>query len=466
MPDPNPNSVSTTFQGTTLRASDPAYDEARQVFNGMIDRRPERILRCHSAEDVVAALAVARLEGLPVSIYGGGHGVTGSAVVDGGVCIDLRGINDVDVDPEARTVRVGGGATWAAIDAATQEHGLAVTGGRMSTTGVGGLTLGSGSGWLERAYGFTCDNLISARVVTADGRLVTASEQEHPDLFWALRGGGGNFGIVTEFEFQLHAVGPIVLGGLLMYPAQMAGELLRFWRDFMLDAPDEVGCAVAFITAPPLDFVPEPVRGQPVLGVVICYAGDAEAGREVLAPILEFGPPAVNMVQPMPYVAVQRLIDDGNPKGARNYWSADYFDGLPDEAIDTLASHATKPLSPLTQTIVVAGGGAIARVPDDATACGGREAPFNIHYLTMWTDPAADDANIAFMRDMSTAMKPWTTGHVYVNFIGDEGPGRIKAAYGAERFSRLQKIKRVWDPGNLFRHNQNIPPGIVSQRQG
>jgi FAD/FMN-containing dehydrogenase len=466
MPDPTQNSVSTTFQGTTLRASDAAYDEARQVFNGMIDRRPERILRCHSAEDVVAALAIARLEGLPVSVYGGGHGVTGSAVVDGGVCIDLRGINQVDVDPEAGTVRIGGGATWGAIDAATQEHGLAVTGGRMSTTGVGGLTLGSGSGWLERSLGFTCDNLISAQVVTADGRIVTASEQEHPDLFWALRGGGGNFGIVTEFELRLHAIGPIVLGGLLMYPAQMAGELLRFWRDYMIDAPDEVGSAVAFITAPPLDFVPEPVRGQPVLGVVICYAGDADAGREAMAPLLEFGPPAVNLVQPMPYVAVQRLIDDGNPKGARNYWSADYFEGLPDEAIDTLASHATKPLSPLTQTIVVAGGGAIARVPDDATACGGRDAPFNIHYLTMWTDPADDDANITFMRDMSTAMKPWTTGHVYVNFIGNEGPGRIEAAYGPEKFSRLQKIKRVWDPTNLFRHNQNIPPGLVSQRKG
>jgi FAD/FMN-containing dehydrogenase len=466
MSDLTQHPVTSTFGGTTLRPTDPAYDEARQVFNGLIDRRPDRILRCHSTADVVAALATARLEGLPVSVYGGGHGVTGSAVVDGGICIDLRGINDVVVNAEARTAHVGGGATWGAIDAATQEHGLAVTGGRMSTTGVGGLTLGSGSGWLERAYGFTCDNLVSAQVVTADGRVVTASEADHPDLFWALRGGGGNFGIVTQFTFRLHPVGPIVLGGMLMYPAAMAGDLLRFWRDFMSDAPDEVGTAVAFITAPPLDFVPEPVRGQPVVGVVACYAGDPAAGEEALAPLLEFGPPAVNLVQPMPYVAVQRLLDDPNPKGMRNYWSADFYDSLPDEAIDTLVSHAIRPASPLAQTIVVAGGGAIARVPEDATAFGQRTAPINIHYLTMWADPADDDANIEFTREISTVMKPWSTGRFYLNFIGDEGPGRVEAAYGPEKYARLQKIKRVWDPHNVFRHNQNIPPALLSQRTG
>ncbi len=251
-----------------------------------------------------------------------------------------------------------------------------------------------------------------------------------------------------------------------MYPAEMAADLLRFWRDYMVDAPDEVGSGVAFITAPPADFVPEPVRGHPVVGVVLCYAGDPEEGARVLAPLLEFGPPAINMVQPMPYVAVQRLIDEANPKGVRNYWSADNFSGLPDEAIDTLVPLASSPRSPMTQTIVVAGGGAIARVPDDATACGHRSAPFNIHYLTMWTDVADDDANISFTRELSTAMKPWTTGRVYVNFLGEEGPGRVEAAYGPATYSRLQKIKRVWDPHNVFRNNQNIPPGLVSQRQG
>jgi FAD/FMN-containing dehydrogenase len=466
MTDLSHSPVAIDFQGTTLRASDPGYDDARRVFNAMIDSRPERIMRCQATGDVVAALAIARAEGLPVSVYGGGHGVTGSAVIDGGLCLDLRGIDGVVVDPAAGTVRAGGGATWGAVDAATQEHGLAVTGGRVSATGVGGLTLGSGSGWLERALGFACDNLLSAEVVTADGRVVVASPEDNPDLFWALRGGGGNFGIVTEFTFRLHPVGPIVLGGMLMYPADMAEDLLRFWRDYMSDAPDEVGGGLAFITAPPLDFVPEPVRGRPVVGVLICYAGDPAVGQEVLAPLLEFGPPVVNMVQPMPYVAVQQLLDPANPKGMRNYWSADFYDRLPDEAIETLVSHATRPASPMTQVIVVAGGGAIARVPDDATAFGQRTAAYNIHYLTMWVDPADDDANIAFTREISTVMKPWSTGRVYLNYIGDEGPGRVEAAYGPEKFARLQKLKRIWDPQNMFRHNQNITPALIEQRRG
>ena len=453
------------FLGTTLRPSDPGYDEARQVFNGMIDRRPELIMRCEQTSDVVAALAVARTEGLPVSVYGGGHSVTGSAVVDGGLCLDLRGLDQVVVDPAARTARVGGGARWGAVDAATQEHGLAVTGGRVSTTGVAGLALGSGSGWLERCYGFTCDNLLSAEVVTADGRVVTASDEENPDLFWGLRGGSGNFGIVTEFTFALHAVGPIVLGGMLMYPASMAVELLRFWRDFMLAAPDEVGSGMAFITAPPLDFVPEPVRGQPVVGVVLCYSGDPGTGQEVLAPMLEFGPPAINMVQPMPYVAIQQLLDEANPKGMRNYWSSDFLDSLPDEAIDTLVSHATSPVSPMTEILLSAGGGAVARVPEDATAFGQRSAPWNVHYLSMWADPADDDANVEFTRKISTVMKPWTTGRVYLNYIGDEGPGRVEAAFGPEKFARLAKLKRTWDPENVFRHNQNIEPAFIEQRR-
>jgi FAD/FMN-containing dehydrogenase len=453
------------FTGTTLRATDPGYDNARSVFNSMIDRRPERIMRCHTTSDVVAAVADARASGLAVSVYGGGHGVTGSAVVDGGVCIDLRGINDVDVDAQARTARIGGGATWRPVDAATQEHGLAVTGGRVSSTGVGGLALGSGSGWLERKHGFCCDSLLGAEVVTADGRVVVASEQENPDLFWALRGGGGNFGIVTEFTFALHPVGPIVLGGMLMHPAEAAGDFLRFWRDFMFAAPDEVGTGIAFVTAPPLDFVPEPARGRPVVAVVVCYAGDPVEGRRVMAPLLEFGPPVVNLVQPMPYVAVQQLLDEPNPKGRRNYWSADFYGSLPDEAIDTLVAHATRPASPMTQVLVSPGGGAIARVPEDATAFGQRSAPFNVHYLSMWADPADDAANIAFTQEISTVMKPWTTGRAYLNFIGDEGPGRVEAAYGPERYARLQQLKRVWDPQNLFRHNQNIVPALVEQRR-
>ncbi|HET7388879.1 MAG TPA: FAD-binding oxidoreductase [Nocardioidaceae bacterium] len=448
----------TEFNGEVLTATDPGYDEARRVFNAMIDRRPGRIMRCQQTADVVAALQIARETGLPVSVYGGGHGVTGSAVIDDGICIDLRGLDRVEIDPQARIARVGGGCTWGRLDAATAEHGLAVTGGRVSTTGVGGLALGSGSGWLERAFGFTCDNLIAAEVVAADGRVVTASQTENPDLFWGLRGGGGNFGIVTEFTLQLHELGPLVLGGMLMHPAERAGELLRFWRDFMLEAPDEVGSGCAFICAPPLDLVPEPVRGKPVVGVVICYAGSPEQGQQVLAPLLEFGPPAVSLVQPMPYVAVQRLLDEANPHGLRNYWTADFLTGLPDEAIDALVPVATRPVSPLSQILVVAGGGAIARTPEDATAFGQRTAPFNMHYLSIWPDPADDEANIAHTREAAGTMKPWSTGRLYLNYIGDEGPGRVRAAYGPEKFARLQKLKHTWDPGNVFCHNQNIPP--------
>ncbi|MGH9051360.1 MAG: FAD-binding oxidoreductase [Acidimicrobiia bacterium] len=446
------------FKGRLIHPGDADYDEARKVFNGMIDRSPVLIARGANADDVAAAVGLARDQNLPLSVYGGGHGVTGSAVCDAGVCIDMRGMKGIDVDPDARTVHAEAGLTWGELDAATQEHGLAVTGGRMSDTGVAGLALGSGSGWLERKLGFTCDNLIRAEVVTADGRQVIASEDENADLFWGLRGGGGNFGVVTAFTFRLHPVGPIVLGGMLMYPAAMAGDLARFYRDFMTAAPDEVGAALAFITAPPEEFVPEPVRGQPVCGVILCYAGDPDEGEEVLRPLREFGPPGVDMVERMPYVAVQQLIDAPSPKGLQNYWSADFLADLPDEAVDTLVDHATKPVSPFAQMLLIPGGGAIARVDDDATAFGQRNAPWNVHFLSLWADPSDDEVNIAYTRAIATAMKPWTTGQVYLNFIGDEGQDRVEASFGAEKYARLRALKAKWDPTNLFRHNQNIPP--------
>jgi FAD/FMN-containing dehydrogenase len=446
------------FSGEVLNPGDAGYDEARKVFNGMIDRRPAIIARCANADDVAAAVNLAREHDLPLSVYGGGHGVTGSAVVDAGICIDLRPMNGIEVDPEKGTARAEGGLTWGEVDAATQEHGLAVTGGRVSGTGVGGLTLGSGSGWLDRKFGYTCDSLIAAEVVTADGTKVMASEDENAELFWGLRGGGGNFGVVTAFHFQLHPVGPMVLGGMLLYPAEMAGELTRFYRDFMLAAPDEVGTGLAFITAPPVEFVPEPARGKPVVGIVVCYAGPPEEGEERMRPLREFGPPAADLVQPMPYVAVQQLLDPPNVKGMQNYWTADFLAELPDEAVDVLVEHATNPVSPLSQIILVPGGGAVARVDDDAMAFGQRSAPWNIHYLSMWPDPADTEQNIAFTRGVATAMKPWTTGRAYLNFIGDEGIGRVEAAFGTEKYERLQAIKDEWDPQNLFRHNQNIPP--------
>lgn len=446
------------FEGRLHAPGDAEYDVARAVFNAMIDRCPAVVAVCGSTADVVAAVNYARDEGLPLSVYGGGHAVTGAAVCDDGVCLDLRGMKGIEVDPAARTARADAGLNWGEFDAATQEHGLAVTGGRVPDTGIAGLALGSGSGWLERKLGFTCDNLLAAEVVTADGQVVTASATENPDLFWGLRGGGGNFGVVTSFLLQLHAVGPIVLGGLLVWPAPMANDVARFWRDFMLSAPDEVGGALAFITAPPADFVPEPVRGHPILGCVVCYAGDLAEGEEVLRPLREFGPPPLDLLGPMPYTAVQDLITEANPHGRRNYWSADFLDELSDEAIDTFVEHATNPVSPFSQMLVIPGGGAIARVPEDATAFGARTAPFNTHFLSMWESEADDEKNIAYTRAIAAAMKPWTSGRAYLNFIGDEGLHRIEASFGAEKYARLQELKSKWDPNNLFSHNQNIKP--------
>lgn len=447
-----------SFGGELIEPGSSEYDGARAVFNGMIDRRPVVIARCHAASDVAAAVKLARGQDLPLSVYGGGHGVTGAAVVDDGVTVDLRGMKGITVDVEAKTARVEAGCTWGEVDAATQEHALAVTGGRVSGTGVAGLTLGSGSGWLERSFGFVCDNLLAAEIVTADGREVRASADENAELFWGLRGGGGNFGIVTAFHLQLHDLGPIVLGGMLMYPAAMANELVRFYRDFMEEAPDEIGTGLAFICAPPEEFIPEPVRGQPVIGIVICCAGPVDEAERALAPLRAFGPPAIDMVGPMPYVAVQQLLDPPNPKGMRNYWTADFYDELPDDAINALVAHATQPVSPLTQIIVVPGGGAVARVDENATAFGQRRSKWNIHFLSMWPDGADDATNIAYTRELSGALKPWASGQVYLNFIGDEGPDRVRSAFGTEKFARLQAIKDEWDPTNVFCHNQNIPP--------
>jgi len=447
-----------SFQGDIVRPGGARYDELREVFNAMIDRRPALIARCRTTADVQAAVNHARESGLAVAVYCGGHGVTGHAVCDDGIVIDLRELNHVVVDPDARTARVGGGANWGTVDAATQEHALAVPGGRVPSTGVAGLALGSGSGWISRKHGLTCDNLLSCQVVLANGDVVTASEDENIDLFFAVRGGGGNFGIVTEFTFRLHPIGPLLYGGMLMHPAERGVEVLEFWRDFLTNAPDEVDGAVAFISAPHEEFVPEPVRGQPVVGVIVVYAGDPEEGAEVMRPLVEFGPPAMAMVAAIPYAeGVQRLIEPGNPPGLRQYWQAD-FARLPDDACETFARYGNARPSPVSQAIVLTGGGAMARVDDDAMAFGQRQAPFNIHLLHAWTDPAEDDAQIAWIKEFGAAMKPWAFGGAYLNFIGDEGSSRVREAFGAEKFERLQAIKGKYDPQNLFRLNQNIPP--------
>jgi FAD/FMN-containing dehydrogenase/pimeloyl-ACP methyl ester carboxylesterase len=447
------------FQGETVTPADPRYDELRKVYNGMIDRRPALIARCTDAHDVATAVTYARDAALPLSVYGGGHNVTGNAVCDDGVVVDLRPMKGIEIDPERRTCRAEAGLTWGELDAATQEHGLAVTGGRMSSTGIGGLVLGGGSGWIERKCGYAVDNLLALELVTADGRILEVSETEHPDLFWAARGAGANFGVATRFELRLHPIGPTVLGGILIYPAPMAAAVLRNFRDAMADAPDEVGSAVALLTAPHHDFVPEAVRGQPVVGVLLCYAGAVEDGEAALRPLREFGPPALDLVEPMPYTAVQQLLDADYPSGMRNYWTGEFLRGLPDEAIDVLvAFHASKP-SPLSSFFVLPGGGAAGRTPSDATVLDQRAAAFNFHITSLWSDPADDVANIAWTRELSAAMQPFATGRVYVNFIGDEGEERVVAAYGGpEGYARLQAIKDRYDRGNLFRSSLNISP--------
>jgi len=444
------------FAGILFHPDHAGYDDARRVYNGMIDRHPAVVARCSSASDVVLAIGLARREKLPISVFGGGHSVTGSAVCDDGVCIDLRGMKRIDIDPVAQTCRVEAGVTWGEFDAATAQHGLALTGGRNPSTGVAGLSLGSGSGWLERKYGYVCDNLVLAEVVTADGRKVVASESENADLFWGLRGGGGNFGIVTAFHFRLHKLGPIVLAGVLLYPAPMAGAVLRHLRDYMRTAPDEVGAGLVFTVAPDAPFVPEPARGGPVVVLQLIYAGDMEEGERVLAPLRAFGPPVADLVQPIPYTEFQKM--GGNFPGSQNYWTADFLDELPEEAIDAYAALALTPLSAESAIILVPGGGAPSRVGEDDTAFGMRTAPWNIHYIFGWSNPADNAANIARVKEIAAVLKPWSTGRVYLNYIGDEGQDRVDAAFGDTKLARLRALKTKWDPENLFRHNHNIRP--------
>jgi FAD/FMN-containing dehydrogenase len=364
----------------------------------------------------------------------------------------------VDVDPAARRARVGGGTLWGELDAATQEHGLAVTGGRVSDTGVGGLALGSGSGWLERAYGVTCESLISAEVVTADGRVVRASADENPELLWGLRGGGGNFGVVTEFEFELHEVGPIVAAGMLVYPRSEAAAVIRNYRDFIESAPGNIGGGVALITAPPEPFVPEEARGKPAVGVIYCYVGDPEEGMEAAKPLRGFGTPAIDLIQPMPYTALQQMLDAGNPHGIHEYFKVDWLKALSDETIDIVVAQAESLPAPFGQLILAPMGGSVGRRGGDM-ALSVLDAPWMYFCLSMWMDPAEDAANIAWARGFADAMKAFGVGGTYPNFIEpDEGVARLKESFGPEKYARLVALKQEWDPDNVFSMNQNISP--------
>jgi FAD/FMN-containing dehydrogenase len=447
--------------GEVITPEDGAYEEARKVWNGMIDRHPALIVRCSSTDDVVAAVNFGRDNGLIVSVCGGAHSTPGYSTCDGGIVIDLGPMNGVAVDSDARTARVQGGAQWGHLDAATQEHGLAVTGGRVSDTGVAGLTLGSGSGWLERCFGITGSSLRGAEVVTADGNVVRANGDENSDLLWGLRGGGGNFGIVSEFEFDLHPVGPIVLGGMLAFPRTQAREVARAYRDFIAQAPDEVCGGLAMITTPPEDFVPEEARGKPAVGIIFCYAGAPEEGEQHLAKLLDTLPePVLRMVQPMPYVALQQMLDAGNPTGIREYFKIDWLRELSDEAIDTAVEHAESMPAPFAQVILAPMGGAVARTDNDALAFNVPDAPWAYFALTMWMDPAEDERNKAWTREFNQKMEQFGLGKAALpNFIAaDEGIMRLRDSYGEKKFAQLVALKQKWDPDNLFRLNQNIDP--------
>jgi FAD/FMN-containing dehydrogenase len=438
-----------------IRNGDVGYDEARTVFNAMIDKRPAVIAQCGTAADVVQALEHAREQGYDVAVRAGGHSVGGMSLNDDGLVVDVRAMKDISVDPAARRVRVGAGVTWSEFDGATQEHGLATTGGRVSTTGVAGLTLGGGSGWLERKYGLTCDNLVSADLVTADGREVTASETEHPELFWALHGGGGNFGVATAFEFQLHPVGPTVYAGLMAWPGDAGREVCRLYRDLAYDAPDEFGSGLVFLTGPPEEFIPEHLQGTTLVAVAMLWAGSVDDGEDAAKPYRDLRP-EVDLVGPMPYAEFQCMIDD--PPGLHNYWSADYHEEFPNEALEVFMKYGFERKSPHAQQILLPWGGAVAQVAEDATPLTQRSVPWITHPFALWEDPADTEENIAWARGFRRDIARYATGGIYLNFIGDEGEDRVRAAFGDEKYDRLAAIKADWDPQNVFRGNQNIKP--------
>ena len=438
------------FDGRLIRPDSAEYDAARAVWNAMIDRRPACIAVCRSVADVQRAIQFARAHNLTIAVRGGGHNAAGLSSCDGGLVIDLREMRDVAVDPARKIARAAGGATWGDFDNATAVHGLAATGGAISSTGIAGLTLGGGLGWLMRSCGLACDNMVAADVVTADGRVVRASASENPDLFWALRGGGGNFGVVTSFEFQLHEVST-VLGGMLIYSLDRAPDVLRLYREVTRTAPDQLTVFAAMMHTP---------DGVPVVALAMCFNGPAAEGEKAIAAIRAFGAPMAGEVGPMPYTALQTMLDAGFPSGLQVHWRSEFAAALPDALIDALVRSFKNVKSPLSALLIEQFGGAVRRVADSATAFDQRDAAYNLVIVSRWTSPDDATPNVQWARATSDAAKPFGTGRVYVNYIGaGEGPERVRASFSPVKFTRLAAIKRKYDPDNVFRMNQNIPPG-------
>ncbi|MEW2623019.1 FAD-binding oxidoreductase [Streptomyces sp. NPDC048106] len=440
--------------GDVLAPGEDGYDDARAVFNGMIDRRPAVIARCAHAADVVRSVWCARELDLAVAVRGGGHGVSGTAVGDGALVVDLRRMRGVTVDPAAEAVRVEGGATMSDLDGATQPYALATTGGRASTTGVGGFVLGGGTGWLDRAFGLAVDNLLGVELVTADAERVHASADENPELFWALHGGGGNFGVATALTLELHEL-PLFCVALALFLPASGPQVVRAFREILGTGPDTVGGAVLYVTGPPADFVPPHLVGRRLCLALLTYAGGEEELRKLAAPLLAL-PHEARLVGALPYAEVQRMLDA--PAGLRNYWSAEYLGGLPDDAVDVFCALGDDmPAPALTQHALFPQGGAVAAGPHGYPVPF-RDAPWAVHPFGVWEDPADDERWTGWVREVRAAVRPWSTGDVYLNFIGDEGPERVRAGLGEGNTLRLEKVKRRYDPDNVFRFNHNIRP--------
>lgn len=450
--------LETRFRGGVVRPGDPSYEEDRRVWNGSIDRRPALIARCAGTADVIDAVRFGRASGLDVAVRSGGHSFPGLSVVDDGLVIDLSSMRGVRVDPVARTARAQAGVLLGELDRETQAFGLAVPAGIVTHTGLTGLTLGGGIGWLMRKYGLTIDQLLSVDLVTADGDFVTASQEQNADLFWGVRGGGGNFGIVTEFEFRLNPVGPEILAGPIAWPMEKSPEVLRFYRDWIEDVPDDLTTIVVHRMAPALPFVPQELHGKPVVMVICCYAGPIEEGEKVVAPMRNFSSPVMDLCTTKTFLAHQAMFDPSFPAGWWYYFRSCNIDKLTDEVIDIVAERAPQMTSPLTAFPIFHLGGAIARFNDDDTAFEGRQAGHTININATTATEDGFEAERAWSRGLWSALEPYHT-NVYVNFLMDEGEDRIRQAYGPEKYDRLKKLKTKYDPDNFFSHNQNIRPG-------
>ncbi|WP_158858572.1 FAD-binding oxidoreductase [Lunatibacter salilacus] len=451
--NPNPilawEELRSTLTGTLILPDSEIYDKSRAIWNGMIDRKPACIVKCANVNDVVSAVNFGREQQLLVAVKGGGHNAAGFAMCDEGMVIDLSNMKEIEVDPKLRTVVAQPGVLWGEFDKATQEHGLAVTGGAVTTTGIAGLTLGGGVGWLMGKYGATCDNLLSAELVTADGQVLTASPEENPDLFWAIRGGGGNFGIVTSFEFQLHQVGNII-GGMVLHPMEKIVEVLKFFRSFTQNAPDELTVYAGAMTSP---------DGIPMVALILCYCGhDLNEGKRIIAPLREFGPPLADMIGTMPYLQQQSMLDAAAPHGLFSYWKANQLTTLSDEAIEVIKNQVLLVTSPRTMTLIEHHHGAINNVAQDSTAFMQRNSSYDFIIISLWNESEESPIHIEWTRNFFEAMKPFFSSGVYVNALfNDEGPDRVRAAYG-DNYERLRHIKQIYDPKNFFRCNNNIVP--------